>query len=303
MNNSERLIDWLHEYVAADEFRCLPAAELWLRIRDTGDEYAFHEIVERLGPRVLQICRGVLTDRQLAEDAFQEAFLLLAQRRRSIRTFGEACNWVRTAANRTARQILRGRRRKTSREQSLVDVGTQIVRPEPDEFDRLSVAMQELPERYRRPLELVYWDGLSHAEAAAQLRWSKGKVDSYVSRGLQKLRKRLGIATTVAVSAMLSAPAPAIPPTMIASLAVALPIATVGWGIGKLTALSAIVLLSAGGLGWGLQDLANEQPEASNRQPILVVAKAIDDETRFRNEIVPQMLEQLKKTSSAMRPP
>ncbi len=290
-----RFIDWLRDYVAADEYRRLPAEELWLRVRDSGNENAFHEVVERLGPRALQICRGVLADRHLAEDAFQETFLRLAQRRHSIPTFVNARAWVRTAARLTANHMRRGRRRKTSREQSLVDVATQIVRPEPDEFDRLSVAMQELPERYRRPLELVYWDGLSHAEAATQLGWSKGTVDSYVSRGLQKLRKRLGIPTTVALSAMLAAPAPAIPPTLIASLAVPLPIATASWGVGKLTALSAIVLLSASGLGWGLQDSANEKPEASNRQPILIVAKAMDDETRFRDEIVPQMLEQLKK--------
>ena len=45
-------------------------------------------MVERHGPMVLRICRGVLRDEHDAEDAFQATFLVLAQRAGSIRNQG-----------------------------------------------------------------------------------------------------------------------------------------------------------------------------------------------------------------------
>ncbi len=43
-------------------------------------EAAFATLVERHRPMVLRICRGLLADGHLAEDAFQVTFLLLARR-------------------------------------------------------------------------------------------------------------------------------------------------------------------------------------------------------------------------------
>ena len=300
--SNERFIDWLRGFVAADEYRRLPAEELWLRVRNSGDENAFHEVVERLGPRVLQICRGVLFDRHLAEDAFQETFLRLAQRRHSIPTFVNARAWVRTAARLTAHHLRRGRRRKTNREQSLVDVGTETVRPESDEFDRLSMAMQELPERYRRPLELVYWDGLTHSEAAMQLGWSKGTVDSYVSRGLEKLRAKLGLPTVAVLIATLSAPAPAVTPMLFAALAGPLP--AVGWNIGKLLLVN-VLLVGAGAVGWGMRErMSNKaganpmpivQPHVAQIKMKLDVSSVPEKNLRiFRKEVEPVIIDSLK---------
>jgi len=56
-----------------------------------------------------------------------------------------------------------------------------------------------LPERYRRPVLLCYFEGLTHAEAARQLGWPIGTVGVRLMRARERLRSRLtrrGVAPT-----------------------------------------------------------------------------------------------------------
>ncbi len=53
--------------------------ESYLLRGDDASEAAFSALVERHGPMVLRVCRGVLQDIHSAEDAFQATFLVLAQ--------------------------------------------------------------------------------------------------------------------------------------------------------------------------------------------------------------------------------
>ena len=65
--------------------RTAPDKELLQRFLDTHDEAAFEEILQRHGPLVLDVCRGVLANEADAEDSFQATFLVLAHRAGSIR--------------------------------------------------------------------------------------------------------------------------------------------------------------------------------------------------------------------------
>jgi DNA-directed RNA polymerase specialized sigma24 family protein len=71
--------------------------------RDAGGEAAFAALVARHGPMVHGVCRQLLDDWHLADDAFQPTFLVLAKKARSIRDPGRLGNWLYGVAFRTAR--------------------------------------------------------------------------------------------------------------------------------------------------------------------------------------------------------
>src|SRR5215468_11224498 len=66
------------------------------------DEAAFAALLRRHGPMVLGVCQSVLHNLHDAEDAFQAAFLLLAQKAGSIHRREAVSGWLYRVAFRLA---------------------------------------------------------------------------------------------------------------------------------------------------------------------------------------------------------
>src|SRR6185437_15871004 len=58
------------------------------------DESAFEALVERHGPMVLSVCRGVLRNRDDAQDAFQATFLILARKAGTLQLGPSLAAWL-----------------------------------------------------------------------------------------------------------------------------------------------------------------------------------------------------------------
>jgi RNA polymerase sigma factor (sigma-70 family) len=172
----------------------LPDNQLLERFANHQDESAFAALQRRHGPMVLSVCQSALHNWHDAEDVFQAVFLVLAQKAGSIQRREAVSSWLYGVAYRLALKAHASAARRKIREKRaavmpsadpLLDLNLRELR---------SVLYQELdrlPEHYRSPLVLCYFEEKSQEEAARLLGWSKGSVIGRLQRGRELLRKRL----------------------------------------------------------------------------------------------------------------
>ena len=79
--------------------------QLLARFVSHRDDAAFETLVERHGPMVLSVCRGMLKDPNDAQDAFQATFLVLVRKAGSIRAGVSLGSWLYRVAYNMAIQI------------------------------------------------------------------------------------------------------------------------------------------------------------------------------------------------------
>jgi HlyD family secretion protein len=184
---------------------------------DDGAEAAFTALVKRHGPMVLRVCRGELNDRHTAEDAFQATFLILARKARSIRKGGSLASWLYGVARRVARRARADRLRRIAHERQgalMADHPSLTVHNPTELLPEIQEEVDRLPGKYRAPIILCYLEGLTHEEAANQLRIPVGTVKIRLSRGRERLRGRLvrrGLAPTLIASALSASTRGAVP--------------------------------------------------------------------------------------------
>ena len=170
--------------------------------RDDAAEAAFAALVARHGPMVLGVCRQLLGDHHLAEDAFQATFLVLARKARSLRDPDRLGTWLYGVALRTARKARARLARQRIHEQGdVMDALTESAEPtappadqaslDRDQAEALHGEIDRLPDTFRSPIVLCYFEGLTLDEAARQLRCPAGTLRSRLARAREKLRRAL----------------------------------------------------------------------------------------------------------------
>jgi RNA polymerase sigma factor (sigma-70 family) len=200
----------------------LSEGQLLARFVRERDEIAFEAIVSRHGPMVLGICRRLLDDPHDVEDAFQATFLVLVRRAGSLRDCELLANWLYGVALKVASRARRDRARRSIRERpEFVDE----PKCPPEEFDLgelrsvLDCEVARLPERFRTPIILCYFEGMTHDQAAERLRCPVGTVRSRMAKARELLRTRLarrGFGPEPAVPAgPLIGVSPAVPPALL----------------------------------------------------------------------------------------
>jgi polysaccharide biosynthesis/export protein len=161
--------------------------------RPEAAEAAFEALVNRHGPMVLRVARGVLRDPRDVEDAFQATFLVLVRKANSIGERELLGPWLYGVARRVALKARGVAARRNRREGGIVDdppadpaEGAWLdLRP------MLHEELDRLPEKYRKPVVLCHLQGLTHAEAAQELAWPVGTVSVRLSRARKLLKERL----------------------------------------------------------------------------------------------------------------
>jgi RNA polymerase sigma-70 factor (ECF subfamily) len=172
----------------------------WMTEAQRGDTAAYEALLKELLPYVRALVHRRLFHSEIVEDVVQNVFLSLHRARhtyRSERPFGP---WLRAIARNAVIDQLRSRGRRPQElsleaegvaepvadEQSSPAAGLEPLSPE------LAVALAELPPSQRQAVELLHLEGLSVAEAAAEVGVSRGALKVRAHRGYKALRARLG---------------------------------------------------------------------------------------------------------------
>lgn len=163
------------------------------------------EIVEQHGPCVWRTAYRLLSDREEANDCYQETFLQAVTYSKKR----EVTNWFGLLKQiATAKALDRLRRRYRSRSQELEHseavIGHELApdqRMEQAEWmESLREAVAELPEQHANVFWLCEVEKMKHSEVATQLEINPQQVANWLHRAKQKLRQLLqdkGIADEV----------------------------------------------------------------------------------------------------------
>jgi RNA polymerase sigma factor (sigma-70 family) len=168
-------------------------AELLERFVATRDESAFELLLWRHGAFVQRVCKSVLRDHHAAEDAAQATFLVLARKAHTFASRGSVVGWLYRIARRIAMRAAQDRSRRvatTAELDRLPGIPTESD-VSLDEIAALCEEVDRLPERYRVPVLLCFFEGLTHAEAASRTGWPIGTVAGRLARAKDLLSQRL----------------------------------------------------------------------------------------------------------------
>lgn len=166
----------------------------------SGQRIMSRRPMDRLSPTDLRdartFCLRLTRDQHLAEDVFQEGCLRVLERARPDLGPGEVRPYLfRTLANLSINCLARRHRRDVGlRDQEFVDDSAEPASRNLEAEDireRVSMALERLPERQRRAVILRERDGLEYVAVAEALDVSIGNAAALVHRGLVKLRSLL----------------------------------------------------------------------------------------------------------------
>ena len=169
-------------------------ASLLSRARN-GDRAATELLVRKYLRDVYELTARVLSDKDLAQDAAQDAFVNALGALHRFRGESSFKTWLLRIALNSARSV--GRRRGRRREVTL-DLAEETAAESTDaieqignvrEAKKMETLLQKLPEKQRLAVMLRLQQGLSYEEVAAALDCSEGAARVNYHLGLKRLRE------------------------------------------------------------------------------------------------------------------
>ncbi|MEM7147687.1 MAG: sigma-70 family RNA polymerase sigma factor [Verrucomicrobiota bacterium] len=185
---------------------------------EAGSEAAFRGLVERYGGLVFHTAMRVTGDHELAEEAVQNTFSVLAKRARSVKGAGGLAGWLHRTAWYEAKNLRRAETRRGRKMKAYAEEGEGMEASEEDEGEGdeswrealpfLDGALERLGAKDRMVLLLHYFEGLSYGEVAERVGGVSGAgAQKRGVRALAKLgrllRARGCVLSGVAVGSML----------------------------------------------------------------------------------------------------
>jgi len=166
------------------------------RYAHEGSQAAFRLLVDRYANLVYSTCLREVGDRQVAEDACQATFLVLATKANALRPSGPLSSWLFTTARLVSKNARRRHLARQRLEQAAMD---DFVRQQQsgggdhwsEVSENLHAAMDKLSPADREAILLRFFEQLSMRETADVLGVTEPAAKKRVGRALERLRTRL----------------------------------------------------------------------------------------------------------------
>lgn len=211
----------MNDLTTADDSRLLTE---WA---DARNQHAFTALVEKYQALVFGAALRRAGQPEVARDASQQVFTLVASRARLLVGHTNIAGWLYRASMQIAGQIQRSEARRRARQEDYQPSSTAAEKSD-DRWLVLEQALDSLGGRDREALVLHYFQDLSYQEMAAALGIEQDTARQRVCRALERLGKKLrGHGYTGAVPALLASAV-----SWTASAGAALPTATAALAAG-----------------------------------------------------------------------
>lgn len=178
---------------------------------ESGSPAAFRSLVHRHGQMVFASCQRMLGDAHLAEEAAQDAFILLGQKGKHLdRKTTAVAGWLHRSAWNICRMKRRSEQRRQKRETSEFVVDWQEssnTEPWQELKPQLDHSLAQLSSKFRDVIVLCYIEGRTQKEAASQLSCSESAVSKRLKKGIETLRRlmpstRSGLSAVAVIAAL-----------------------------------------------------------------------------------------------------
>ena len=171
--------------------------ELIERLKN-GDKNAFREVYARYSQVVFNLAFRMLRSREEAEEVVQEIFLQVWNKADTYDPErGAISTWIVNIARSRAIDKLRtlGYRDQTTelieeRVDSRSDY-SRIIEDREESRKVIREALDSLPENQRVAIEIVFFEGLTHIEAAERLSEPVGTIKTRIRLGVSKLKEKI----------------------------------------------------------------------------------------------------------------
>jgi len=163
---------------------------------ESGDQAAMSALFDRYGTLVYSVALRVLKEASEAEDVMQEIFVQVWKNPGAyVSGKGSLAGWLAVVSRNRSIDAIRKRRPAEPLELFALPAATNLARNAERDFllGKIRGVMGSLPEEQRKPLELAFFEGLSHSEIAAKTGDPLGTVKTRIRIALATIRKALTV--------------------------------------------------------------------------------------------------------------
>ena len=177
------------------QFEMLTDEEL-MSLYQNGDQESLKFLLKSLRPRMDQVARSKILDRELANDALQEASLTIYKTAKNFRGDSKVFTWVYRIVTNACIDLLRKERTRTSLNDSdetleFSDGGNGDFTDELSSTIAIRSALSTLSKEQKEAVSLVWIEGYTVEEASEILGIPLGTVKSRCDRGKKALAEVL----------------------------------------------------------------------------------------------------------------